>query len=230
MGETSFVIECLSIVAQSLSTLAIPLINQIVDHKTYGHIIMGLSNFINEDWENAAKQFNQVNVKDDHLRWQVKYIMALALIKACNDTLPDEFKVLYGNKAMHFLSDISSNLDIPSTLIPEIILRIGSIKKVVWFAHKQWHNLQLAQDNESDEIIDILNNGLSLAIMQNKIDLIEEYYYQLGCTYAIAGNRIKAQLYYKTLGVGTYKGEKLRERIKKRYNTTMFLEGELEDS
>lgn len=220
------------ILGSALFAIVQPFINQALqnfkDNKANDNMILGISYFITEEWEKAAENF--LKIKVNYKPWQIKYIMALGLARACNDKIPEETKIAYGNKATKLLTDISRNKSIPESLKSEILVRLGGIKKIVWFAKKQINMLSNNSDDEIKDILSILSRGLEYAENKGLVSWIEEACYQLGCAYAMINNTKQAQNYYDKLGHESDKGIQLEKRILSRYNPSMNLHKELKDN
>lgn len=145
--------SCLPIVSTVLSELVRPAFIAKLKYIRYNlstrKAIMGLSFFIIGEWKKSADYF--YHTPSYFKEWQVKYIMALGLSLACDDELPDSKKILYGNKASELLTDISTDSTVPEPLQAEILIRLGGIKKIVWYAKRQLFKLECKSDNELDE-------------------------------------------------------------------------------
>lgn len=224
--------DLLPTIGEALKDLTQPFISYVFQQRKHSKanrlMILGISSVIIEDWHKAAEYFYQIKI--DFKQWQIKYIMAVGLTRACNDKLSEETKVAYGNKASELLSDISMDSSIPESLRPEILVRLGGIKKIIWFAKKKINMLPNNSDDEINDILNILSQGLKSAEKKQQVTWIEEACYQLGCAYAMVNNATQAQNYYDRLGHESDKGIQLEKRILSRYNPDMNLHKELKDN
>lgn len=221
----------------ALLAIVQPFINQALqnfkDNKANDLMILGVTYFVTEEWGKAAANF--LKVKVDYKQWQIKYIMAIGLARACNDKISEETKLAYGSKATKLLTDIldismDTNTSISESLKPEILVRLGGIKKIVWFAKKQINMLSNNSDDEINDILNILSQGLKSAEEKRQAKWIEEACYQLGSAYAMINNATQAQNYYDRLGHESDMGIQLEKRILSRYNPSMNLHKELKDN
>lgn len=214
----------LNIISSALMEFALSKIKDIDTYKA----VMGLSYYILGEWKKAAMHF--YSIKNNFKQWQVKYIMSIGLSLACDDKLSDKDKFIYGNKASELLNDLSHDSNTPEELKAEILIRLGGIKKIAWFAKRKRLNLECRRDNEIDEILMILTDGLEAAKKLNQIKWVDEGLYQFGCTYAMIGEDNETQKYYDALDQESDKGIKLLKRIKERYNPKMDLHQNLKDN
>ena len=190
--------------------------------------IQGLSSFLDKRYDIAAWDFycSDINTRI----WQINYAMGLGLSRACTDDISDETKIMYAEKAISLYNKLERASDLPKEKYPEILIRLGGIKKVRLFAKMQLNQLTDEFQNGIDEILGLLARGLQKAQSNKDVIWIEEAQYQLACVYAITNNETQTNRYASEIRNNEMLWNRLKKRIQERYNPSMTIEEELNES